>query len=116
MQFAAKFVRLRSRKKAGIRREAEILKKVRGKSPYILEFQEAYERGRNLIIITELYVGVWQWVWSRGVGVVMRGGCGCGHKGWCGYDHSVWVWSQHVGVVTRGGCVTGVVGVAVWEL
>lgn len=54
MQYAAKFVRLRSRKKAWVRREAEILQKVRGKSPYLLEFQEAFERGRNLIIITEL--------------------------------------------------------------
>lgn len=54
MQFAAKFVRLRSRKKAWVRKEAEILQRVRGKSPYILEFQEAFERGRNLIIVSEL--------------------------------------------------------------
>ena len=92
MQFAAKFVRLRSRKKAGIRREAEILKKVRGKSPYILEFQEAYERGRNLIIITELYVG---------------GGSGCGRGGGCGCGHEGWLWSQGVGVVAVGGCGHG---------
>ena len=54
LQYAAKFVRLRSRKKSQIRREAEILQKVRGKSPYIVEFQEAFERGRNLVIVTEL--------------------------------------------------------------
>ena len=54
LQCAAKFVRLRSRKKALIRNEAEILQKVRGKCPYLLEFQEAFERGRNLIIVTEL--------------------------------------------------------------
>jgi len=51
---AAKYVRLRTRKKPEIRREVEILLKVTGKSPYILAFHEAFERGRNLIIITEL--------------------------------------------------------------
>ncbi len=53
-QYAAKFVRLRSRKKAAIRKEVEILQKVRGKCPHILEYQDAFERGRNLIIVTEL--------------------------------------------------------------
>lgn len=88
MQFAAKFVRLRSRKKACIRREAEILKKVRGKSPHILEFQEAYERGRNLIIITELYVGCV---------VMMAVGRGMGPHG---SVLILWVWLLCVGVVT----------------
>lgn len=53
-KLAAKYVRLRTRKKPEIRREVEILLKVTGKSPYILAFREAFERGRNLIIITEL--------------------------------------------------------------
>ena len=53
-QMAAKYVRLRTRKKPEIRREVEILLKVTGKSPYILLFQEAFERGRNLIMVTEL--------------------------------------------------------------
>ena len=51
---AAKYVRLRTRRKPEIRREVEILLKVTGKSPYILLFQEAFERGRNLIMVTEL--------------------------------------------------------------
>lgn len=54
MQMAAKYVRLRTRRKPEIRREVEILLKVTGKSPYILVFQEAFERGRNLIMVTEL--------------------------------------------------------------
>ncbi len=54
VQYAAKFVRLRSRRKQAIRKEVEMLQRVRGKSPYILEFQDAFERGRNLIIVTEL--------------------------------------------------------------
>ena len=54
MEMAAKYVRMKSRKRAAIYREVEILRKVRGKSPYIVEFHEAFELGRNLIIVTEL--------------------------------------------------------------
>ena len=54
MEMAAKYVRMKSRKRAMIRREVEILKKIRGKSPHIVEFYDAFERGRNLIIVTEL--------------------------------------------------------------
>ena len=54
LEMAAKYVRLKSKKKASIRREVEVLRKVRGKSPHIVEFHDAFERGRNLIIIMEL--------------------------------------------------------------
>ena len=54
MEMAAKYVRMRSKRRSTIRREVEILRKVRGKSPHIVEFQDAFEIGRNLIIITEL--------------------------------------------------------------
>ena len=54
MEMAVKYVRMKSRKRAAIRREVEILQKVRGKSPHIVEFYEAFERGRNLMIVTEL--------------------------------------------------------------
>ena len=54
LQMAAKYVRLRSRKKAETRQEVEMLLKVRGISPNIIEFHDAFERGRNLIIVTEL--------------------------------------------------------------
>lgn len=53
-ELAAKYVRLRSKRKAAIRREVNILQKIRGKSPNFVEFSDAFERGRNLIIITEL--------------------------------------------------------------
>ena len=54
MEMAAKYVRLKTKKKTSIRREVEILKRVRGKSVHIVEFQEAFEEGRNLIIVMEL--------------------------------------------------------------
>ena len=55
LQMVAKYVRLRSRKKAEIRREVEILRKIsNSRSPYLMEFHNAYERGKNLIIVTEL--------------------------------------------------------------
>ena len=54
LEMAAKYVRLKSKKKASIRREVEVLRKVRGKSPHIVEFHDAFERGRNLIIVMEL--------------------------------------------------------------
>ena len=50
----AKYVRLRTRKKAEIRREVEMSRKVSGRSPYLMEFHNAYERGKNLIMVTEL--------------------------------------------------------------
>jgi serine/threonine protein kinase len=53
----AKYVRLRSRKKAEIRREVEVCRKVTGRSPYLMEFHDAFERGKNLIIVTELVPG-----------------------------------------------------------
>ena len=54
LQMAAKYVRLRRKKKAEIRQEVEILLKVRGKSPNIMEFHDAFEKERNLVIVTEL--------------------------------------------------------------
>ena len=51
---AAKYVRLRSKRRTEVRREVELLIRVRGRSPHLLEFHEAFERGRNLIIVTEL--------------------------------------------------------------
>ena len=54
LQMVAKYVRLRSRKKADIRREVDICRKVTGRSPYLMEFHNAYERGKNLIVVTEL--------------------------------------------------------------
>ena len=41
LEMAAKYVRLKSRKRASIRREVEVLRKVRGKSPHIVEFHDA---------------------------------------------------------------------------
>ena len=54
MELAAKYVRLRSKHKTAIRREVELLFKIKGKSPNLLEFWDAFERGRNLIIVTEM--------------------------------------------------------------
>ncbi len=54
LQLAAKYVRLRSRKKPEIRREVEILLKLKRKSPHVLEFYDAFEMSRVLIIVTEL--------------------------------------------------------------
>ena len=54
MEMAAKYVRMKAKKRAVIYREVEILRKVRGKSMHIVEFHEAFERGRNLIIVAEL--------------------------------------------------------------
>ena len=54
LEYAAKYVRLRSKRKAETRREVEILQMVRGKTPHIAELQDAFERGRNLIVVTEL--------------------------------------------------------------
>ncbi|CAI8008489.1 Death-associated protein kinase 3, partial [Geodia barretti] len=53
----AKYVRLRSRKKAEIRREVDICRKVTGRSPYLMEFHDVFERGKNLVIVTELVPG-----------------------------------------------------------
>ena len=54
IQMVAKYVRLRSRKKAEIRREVEVCRKVTSRSPYLMEFHDAFERGKNLVIVTEL--------------------------------------------------------------
>ena len=54
IQMVAKYVRLQSRKKAEIRREVDICHKVTGHCLYLMEFLDAFERGKNLIIVTEL--------------------------------------------------------------
>ena len=47
-------MRLRSKRKGTIRKEVELLKKIKGKSPNLLEFCDAFEIGRNLVIVTEM--------------------------------------------------------------
>lgn len=52
--FAAKHVRIRTKRKAEIRSEVDILKAVAGSSPHVLELQGAFEKDRVLHIVTEL--------------------------------------------------------------
>lgn len=53
-ELAVKYVRLRSKRRHVIRREVEILKAISGQSQHLLELVDSFERGRNLIIVTEL--------------------------------------------------------------
>ena len=49
---AAKYLRLRTKKRHDIRREAELHQKLL--HPHIITFFDAYEAGRNLIVIMEM--------------------------------------------------------------
>ena len=51
---AAKYLRLRSKKRLEIRREAELHQRLL--HPHIITFFDAYEAGRNLIIVMEIWV------------------------------------------------------------
>lgn len=53
-RLAAKYVRLRSKKKPEIRREAELLRLLQGGSPHVVQFCDSFERNRHLIIIMEM--------------------------------------------------------------
>ncbi len=53
-ELAVKYVRLRSKRKSAVRCEVELLRRLCGKSPHLLELVDSFERGRNLIIVTEL--------------------------------------------------------------
>lgn len=53
-KLAAKYVRLRSKKKVEIRREAELLRILQGSSPHVVQFCDSFERNRHLIIIMEM--------------------------------------------------------------
>lgn len=49
---AAKYLRLRTKKRLEIRREAELHQRLL--HPHIITFFDAYEAGRNLIIVMEM--------------------------------------------------------------
>lgn len=51
---AAKYLRLRSKRKHEIRREAELHQRLL--HPHIITFFDAYEAGRSLIIVMEMWV------------------------------------------------------------